>query len=165
MTQQIILNHQQIQHIIKRIAFQIYETFVNEETIILAGIKENGYILATKIKTELENISDLKIMLCSIQINKKLPTAPVVASIDATLYKNQSIVLIDDVLNTGSTLIYAVKHLLENEIKKCKTAVLVNRNHKNFPIKADFKGISLSTSKNEDVQVVFEASGDLAFLE
>ena len=92
MTQQIILNHQQIQHIIKRIAFQIYETFVNEETIILAGIKKIVFILATKIKTELEIISDLKIMLYSIQINKKLPTAPVVASIDATLYKNQSIV-------------------------------------------------------------------------
>lgn len=164
MTQQIILNHLQIQHIIKRIAFQIYETFVDEESIILAGIKENGFVLASKIKTELENISDLKIILCDIQLNKKQPMDAVFSSIDTSLYSNQSIVLIDDVLNTGSTLIHAVKYFLDFGIKKCKTAVLVNRNHKMFPIKADFKGISLSTSKSEHVQVEFNENDDKAVL-
>lgn len=165
MSKQIILNHTQIKHIIKRIAYQIYETFVDEEQIILAGIKENGFILTTKIKNELENISPLQIILCELSINKKNPKDDVKSSIYTADYKNQSVVLVDDVLNTGSTLIYAVKHFLDYDIKKCKTAVLINRNHKNYPIKADFKGLSLSTSKSEHVQVVFEEGNDLAFLE
>jgi len=73
------------------------------------------------------------------------------------------LVLVDDVLNSGTTLIYGVKHFLEVPLKKFKTAVLVNRNHKKYPIKADFKGISLSTSLHEHVNIhlegkTFEAS-------
>ena len=74
---------------------------------------------------------------------------------------NQPIVIVDDVLNTGSTLIYAVSYFLQVPVKRIKTAVMVNRNHKKFPIKADFKGISLSTSINEHITVTLdgEASG------
>lgn len=164
MNDQIILNHTQIKHIIKRISYQIYETFVDEETIILAGIKENGYILAEKIKAELEAISSLKIVLCELTINKKNPMDTIQSSLNTDDYKNNAIVLVDDVLNTGSTLIYAVKHFLDFEIKKCKTVVLINRNHKLFPIKADFKGLSLSTSKSEHVQVEFKDNDDKAIL-
>ena len=70
----------------------------------------------------------------------------------------------DDVLNSGTTLIYGVKHFLEVPLKKLKTAVLVDRNHKKYPVKADFKGISLSTSLQEHVQVVFDEKGDYAYL-
>ena len=73
-------------------------------------------------------------------------------------------VLVDDVLNTGTTLICGVKHFLEVPIKKFKTVVLVDRNHKKYPIKADFKGISLSTSLKEHVQVVFEENNSYASL-
>ena len=72
--------------------------------------------------------------------------------------------MVDDVLNSGSTLIYAVKHFLDTDLKKFKTAVLVDRNHKKYPVKADFKGISLSTSLQEHVNVVFEANNNHAFL-
>jgi pyrimidine operon attenuation protein/uracil phosphoribosyltransferase len=164
MTNQIILDHNQIQHIIKRIAYQIYETFVDDKKIILAGIKENGFILATKIKEQLDQISTLEVELCEIIINKKKPIDEVKTSMAPSTYKNQAIVLVDDVLNTGSTLIYAVKHFLEHDIKKCKTAVLINRNHKMYPIKADFKGLSLSTSKNEHVQVAFKNNENAAYL-
>ena len=70
--------------------------------------------------------------------------------------ENHSIVVIDDVLNTGSTLIYAVNYFLRISVKQIKTVVMVNRNHKKYPIKADFKGLSLSTSLNDLVTVVFE---------
>ena len=53
-------------------------------------------------------------------------------------------------------MIYGVKHFLNVPLKQFKTAVLVNRNHKKYPVKADFKGISLSTSLHEHVQVVLE---------
>ena len=64
--------------------------------------------------------------------------------------------MVDDVLNTGSTLIYAVSYFLQVPVKSIKTAVMVNRNHKKFPIKADFKGISLSTTLNEHISVILE---------
>lgn len=163
-TKNSILNHQEIQHKIKRIAYQIYENNVNEEEVILAGIDSNGYILAKKLKSNLDKISDLKITLCKVTIDKKNPLSEIKTSLPPETYKNKSIILIDDVLNSGSTLIYGVKHFLDVPLKQFKTAVLVNRNHKKFPVKADFKGISLSTSLKEHVEVVLEGKTFEAYL-
>lgn len=151
----IILNNQQIEHKIKRIAYQIYESNVDETEIILAGISNNGFIFANRLKAVLEEITDLNIQLCEVKIDKKNPFNKVKTSLKSSEYINKSIVLIDDVLNSGTTLIYGVKHFLEVPLKRFKTAVLVDRSHKKFPVKADFKGISLSTSLNEMVQVHF----------
>lgn len=82
----------------------------------------------------------------------------------ANEYSGKCLVLADDVLNSGSTLIYGVKHFLEVPLKKFKTAVLVDRNHKQFPVKADFKGISLSTSLKEHIHVVFDGNEEYAYL-
>lgn len=161
----IILTHQEIQHKIKRIAYQIYESNVDESEIILAGIADNGYVLAKKLKTELGKISGLTPILCKVIIDKKQPRNLILTSISENDYTNKSVVLIDDVLNSGTTLIYAVKHFLNVPLKRFKTAVLVNRNHKKYPVKADFKGISLSTSLNEHVNVVFEDNKFEAILE
>ncbi len=163
-TKHIILDHNQINHKIKRIAYQIYETNVNETEVILAGIDTNGYILAKKLKSSLDKISNIKSILCKVVIDKKNPLSQVTTSLKAEDYSNKSIVLIDDVLNSGSTLIYGVKHFLDVPLKQFKTAVLVNRNHKKFPVKADFKGISLSTSLNEHVEVVLEGKEFEAYL-
>ncbi len=164
MAKNIILNNQEIQHKIKRIAYQIYETFVDEQTIVLAGISANGFIFAKKIAEALETVSDLKVILCEVKIDKQNPSLGVTTSIPTADYANKSLVLVDDVLNSGTTLIYGVKHFLDVPLTKFKTAVLVDRNHKKYPIKADFKGISLSTSLFEHVQVVFDKKGDSAFL-
>ncbi|MDT0559459.1 phosphoribosyltransferase family protein [Ichthyenterobacterium sp. W332] len=150
---QIILTHSEIEHKIRRIAYQIYESNVKNTEVILAGIDENGYILAKKIKTVLSKISDLNVVLCKVSIDKKKPLNPISTSLKPEDYKNKSIVLVDDVLNSGSTLIYGVKHFLDVPLKQFKTAVLVNRNHKKYPVKADFKGISLSTTLKEHIEV------------
>lgn len=159
-----ILDHTKIQHILKRMAYQIYESNVNETEIILAGIKENGFLLAKKLGKEVEKISPLKVVLCEIVVNKKDPLASINSSLSLEEIKNQSIVVIDDVLHSGGTLIHAVKYVLAVPVKQIKTAVLIDRNHKKFPIKADFKGISLSTSLNENVEVIFEKNKDRAVL-
>ncbi|WP_106792618.1 phosphoribosyltransferase family protein [Aquimarina sp. Aq78] len=159
----IILTHEQIQHKIKRIAYQIYETNVDEKEIIIAGIAENGYIFAKRLKIILEDISDLKITLCKVTMNKKSPHNTVKTSIEASDYQNKPVILADDVLNSGTALIYGVKHFLDVPLTRFKTAVLVNRNHKKYPIKADFKGISLSTSLHEHIIVKF-GDEDLAIL-
>ena len=160
-----ILDHQAIQHKIRRIAYQIYESNAREKEIVLAGIMPNGYVFTERLAAVLEEISDIEITLCEVRMNKKEPLGTVTTSLPATAYTQKSVVLIDDVLNSGTTLIYGVKHFLEVPLKRFKTAVLVNRNHKKYPVKADFKGISLSTSLNESIEVRFETDNDSAVLE
>ncbi|WP_147677504.1 phosphoribosyltransferase domain-containing protein [Algibacter pacificus] len=164
-TSNIILNHTEINDKIRRIAFQIYESNIDETEVILAGIDSNGYIFAKKLKSVLQKISDINVSLCKVSIDKKNPWQDIKTSIDSEDYKNKSIVLVDDVLNSGTTLIYGVKHFLNVPLKQFKTAVLVNRNHKKYPVKADYKGISLSTSLHEHVDVVLEGKNFKVVLE
>lgn len=160
-----ILNQIEINHKIKRIAYQIYECNVNEQEIIIAGIYSNGYLFAKKIKSAIEEISNINPLLCKVEINKNKPTDPITTSISPNDYKGKSLVLVDDVLNSGTTLIYGVKHFLDVPLKQFKTAVLVNRNHKKYPVKADFKGISLSTSLKDHVTVIFKEQKSKVILE
>lgn len=164
MSQNIILNHLEIEHKIKRIAYQIYETFVDEEEIVIAGIAENGYLFAQKIAETLKSIAPIKVILCEVYINKEKPTDAITTSISAEKYQDKGLILVDDVLNSGTTLVYGVRHFLDVPLKKFKTAVLVDRNHKKYPVKADFKGISLSTSLFEHVHVIFEKNNNSAYL-
>lgn len=161
----VILDKKQIAHKIKRIAYQVYESNVEEKEVVIAGIMSNGFLLAKKIKTELEKISPIKVMLCEVVIDKKNPISEIKTSLKQEDYKNKSLLLVDDVLHSGTTLIYGIKHFLEVPLKQFKTAVLVDRTHKKYPVKADFKGISLSTSLNENVSVIFEKNNDRAVLE
>jgi pyrimidine operon attenuation protein/uracil phosphoribosyltransferase len=165
MSQNIILNHKEIEHKITRISYQIYETFVDEQTIVIAGISKNGYVMAEKIAACLKKIAPLQVILCEVFIDKQNPSAAVRTSIEKEAYADKGLVLVDDVLNSGTTLVYGVRHFLDVPLKKFKTAVLVDRNHKKYPVKADFKGISLSTSLFEHVQIVFDQNNDCAYLE
>lgn len=160
----IILNQLQISQKIRRIAYQIYETNSSEEEIVLAGIIGNGFIFAEKLLEVLNEISPLNVILCKVNIDKKNPLNIITTSIDVEEYRNKSLVLVDDVLSSGTTLIYGIKHFLNVPLKKFKTAVLVNRNHKKYPVKADFKGLSLSTSVKEHIQVEFSKERTIAFL-
>lgn len=152
----IILTPKEIEHKIRRIAYQIYETFVDEDEIVIAGISKNGFVLATKIAEVVKEISPISIKSCEVFVNKENPFAPITTSLPSDAYENRGLVLVDDVLHSGSTLIYGIKHFLEVPLKKFKTVVLVDRNHKKFPVKVDFKGISLSTSLKEHVEVIVE---------
>ncbi|MCG1036907.1 phosphoribosyltransferase family protein [Polaribacter sargassicola] len=163
-TNNVILDELQIKQKIKRIAFQIYEANSSEEEIVVAGIIGNGFIFAEKIVAVLKEISPLKVIICEVIMDKTDPLKPISTSIDINEYKNKSLVLVDDVLNSGTTLIYGVKHFLSVPLKNFKTAVLVNRNHKKYPVKADFKGISLSTSIKEHIQVEFSGKETIAYL-
>jgi pyrimidine operon attenuation protein/uracil phosphoribosyltransferase len=151
----LILSEEDIDIKIKRISLQILEACINEESIVVAGIEKNGFKMAESILKNLNKLSEQSIILTKVKINKKNPLNSVEVSLTPTEYKNKSVILIDDVLNTGSTLMFAAKHFLDVPLKQFKTAVLVDRNHKKYPIKVDFKGISLSTSLNERVKIDF----------
>lgn len=160
-----ILTNEQIIHKTKRIAYQIYEVNSNESEIVVAGIVGNGYIFAKKIVEELKKIATFNITLCKVLMDKKNPINTVSTDIEEHLYMNKSLVLVDDVLDTGTTLAYGIKHFLNVPLKQFKTTVLVNRDHKKYPVKADFKGISLSTSLEEHIAVVFKENQAYATLE
>ena len=154
----------QIQSSIKRIAFQIYENNIEEKQLVIVGIAPRGSELAHALREALDTFSDLEITFGELKMNKLNPHDVIECNIPLSQLENQSIVIVDDVLNTGSTLIYAVQYFLNISVKQIKTAVMVNRNHKKFPIKADFKGISLSTSTNEHVTVILEGNKGGIFL-
>ena len=165
MANSIILTNEQINHKIKRIAFQILESNSSEKEIIIAGIADNGFVFAEKLKSALDTISTIDVKLCKVNIDKKNPRKQITTSLDIKEYTNKPLILVDDVLNSGTTLMYGVKHFLEVPLKRFKTAVLVNRNHKKYPVKADFKGISLSTTLQDNITVEFKNNTATAYLD
>lgn len=162
-----ILNHLEIGQRINRIAFQIYENNFEEKEIIIAGIVTNGFILAQRIAKQLEEISDIKVRLSKVTVNKENPIgSKVKVDVKADDFKNKVIVVVDDVLNSGKTLIYGLEPFLAEKVKKISTVVLVDRNHNRFPIKADFVGISLATTLQEHITVELNQKGkDTVYLE
>ena len=160
----IILDQNKINRIVRRLAYQILESNISSSEIILIGIYENGYNLSKIIFEELKAITEIKTELFFVKINKKSPLKNIVFECEKEYLKNKSIVLIDDVLNTGKTLIYCTKSLLDVELNSFKTVVLVDRNHKKFPIKVDYKGISVSTSIADHIELIFEKNNTHALI-
>lgn len=152
----LIFDAKRIEDSTLRVAYQIYEANFDYTSIYLAGIADNGLVYAERLKSCLAAISSLEIILVELSMDKENPLNTLKSSINIKDLEHQSVVVVDDVLNTGSTLMHAVKYLLAVPLAQLNTAVMVNRNHKKYPIKADFKGVSLSTSVNEHISVKFE---------
>ena len=148
-----ILDGAKIEAVIKRLAFQIYESNAANESVVIAGIFKNGALLAHQLSDQLREISNLEVIQVDVKMDKKNPKHSIETNFPVENFANKSIVIVDDVLNTGSTLIHAVHYFLKIPVKQLQTAVMVNRNHKKYPIKADFKGISLSTTLKEHIHV------------
>lgn len=159
-----VLKHDSIMQKIKRIAYQIYEFNYSEKEIVFVAIENQGVILAKRIKPILEDISGMNVSLCSLKINKKSPLNNVSLDGDGEILTNKSVILIDDVLNSGRTLIYAARHILNYKVKRLTTVVLVDRLHRKFPIKADFVGLTLSTTLQDHILVEFKEGNDTVYL-
>jgi len=160
MNKTIILNSKQIEQKVNRIAYEIYENNYQEEEIIIAGIYQNGYLLAEKIADFLKKISKIKITLIEIKLDKENPASKdIKISLTKKQIENKVIVLVDDVLNSGKTLIFGAKPFLDTPIKRLHTAVLVNRGHHRYPMLADFVGLSLSTTLQEHITVELDKKG------
>ncbi|MDN6280216.1 MAG: phosphoribosyltransferase [Psychroflexus sp.] len=157
-----ILDHQEIIQKLKRISYQILEANIDEKSIVVAGIYENGYHIAEIIVGFLKEISSLEISLCKISIDKNNPIKTVSLNLKENDYQNKSVVVVDDVLSTGSTLIYSVNYFLSTPLKQLKTVVLVDRAHKKYPIHADYKGLALSTSMKSHVEVSRDEKGQFS---
>lgn len=154
-TENLILDEQKVRQIIKRFAFQIYENNFNEKEVVLVGVIDKGYEMGKLIRNELEQIAkDIKITLIRLEVDKENPVASEVKlDHDLSLLKRKSVVLIDDVLNSGRTMAHCLSALLDVDVKKIETVVLVDRSHKRFPLHANYKGYELSTTIDEHVEV------------
>ena len=153
-TANLILDKKQTLQKIRRIAFEVYEKNFKEKDIVLAGIDEMGYKFAQILKKELESISPIKVLLVKVTLDKLAPSQSDVAlDIAIDQLKNKTIIVTEDVLNTGKTLAYSLKPFLDIKVKKLQTAVVVNRGHHSFPIIADYVGLSLATSLKEHIVV------------
>jgi len=157
MRKSLVLNKEQIQQKIDRLAWQIYEQNYKEKEIIITGIAKRGVLVAQKLADKLTNISSIKVKLVTIKLDKDNPyEKEIEVDITESEFKDKVLILVDDVLNSGKTLIYGTKHFLSAPIKRLSTVVLVDRNHNRFPIKADFVGLSLSTTLKEHISVELE---------
>lgn len=160
-----ILSHTQIDQKINRLGHQLLENCFEEKDIFIGGIVGNGYELAKRIAEIIQRHSDLNVRLFEIKINKSEPwSEEIQLSANKTDLKNGYIVLVDDVLNSGKTMQYALIEILGFPTKAIKTMALVDRKHRRFPIKADFVGLSLSTTLKEHVEVELKADHQKAYL-
>jgi pyrimidine operon attenuation protein/uracil phosphoribosyltransferase len=153
-TKNVILTQDVIEKKIKRIAYEIYEHNSDEQEIIIAGIWDRGMILAEKIAGILQDISPLRIRLLQLNLDKQRPEG--VKLSEEMDFSGRVIVLVDDVANSGRTMLYALKPFLQFLPKKIQTAVLVDRKHKSFPLSVDFVGHSLATTLQDMVMVEME---------
>jgi pyrimidine operon attenuation protein/uracil phosphoribosyltransferase len=150
----LVLDSNQVIQKIRRIAYEIYENNFSEKTIVLAGIDGQGYALAKILEKELKSISKLTVSLVKVSLDKFSPAqSDVSIDVQAKELKKKCIILIDDVLNTGRTLAYAMKPFTTTEIKKIEVAVLVNRSHTLFPIVPTYSGYELATTLTDHVEV------------
>jgi len=161
-----VLDSWQIAQKTKRIAHQIAEQHYREKKVVVVGIKGSGFPFSEKLVEELRAIKQFEVLLFSIKINKKDPLGKdIEMSGDLSSLKNQVVVLSDDVLNSGLTMMYAARHLLQVNLKTLATATLIDRFHRKYPIRADYVGLTLSTNLKEHVTVVFEKGKEEAFLD
>jgi len=136
---------------LQRMAYEILERNAGEKKIILAGIKDSGVIIAGIIQTHLKKIFDGKISILEIEIDKKNPKK--IRLSGANNFDDAVVIVIDDVANSGRTLLYALKPFLDFYPKKIQTLVLVERSYKQFPVSPDYVGMSVSTAANEIIIV------------
>jgi pyrimidine operon attenuation protein/uracil phosphoribosyltransferase len=157
-----ILNAADIRQKTIRIAYQIVENNFDEKELILVGIKPNGLKYAAQLKKQIENIDKIKVNLVGISLNKSNPLKEKIRLDENVVLDGKTVIVVDDVANTGKTMFYALKPIMDSLPKKVQAVVLVDRQHKLFPVTPDFVGLSLSTTLQEHILVEFSDTGEAA---
>ena len=159
MKKAVILDEISIDRKIKRLSYEIFERNLNNNKLLLVGVKKNGFVLAKLIKKELSKICKIKIDVTQVLVDKHKPfNECVIYNNSIENHRNTSMIVIDDVCNSGKTMIYVVSSLISNYSNKISTLVLVDRKHHNYPIKTDYVGIEVSTTLRQFIEVELEAN-------
>lgn len=141
---------------LQRMAYEIVENNLDEQEILLVGIRDNGSIIAENIRQILHDISSIGTQLIHLSMDKRAP-AEILLSAESD-FTNRVIIIVDDVANSGRTMLYATKPFLSYQPKKIQTLVMVERTHKAFPVNSDYVGISVSTTLQEHIYVEVDGS-------
>ena len=149
-----VLDKEAINRKLRRMALEVAEQNSEEKELIIAGIGGNGEIVAKCLLNQLKDLASFQIELITIHLNKKHPLE--VSVQPAINTENKTVLIVDDVANSGRTLLYAIKPFLTSLPKKIQTLVLVERSHKTFPVQTDFVGLSISTTLQEHITVQVE---------
>lgn len=163
----LILDKDQIEKKTTRIAYQILEDNFEEESLILAGIAARGYVFAQRLKSTLEHISTIKVDLIKVTLDKDSRVLEAQTDVPIATAQNKTVILVDDVLNSGRTLAYGMGVFFDVPLKKMRTAVLIDRSHHQYPIFSDYAGLKLSTILKEHVDVTlseYDNAEDAAWL-
>jgi pyrimidine operon attenuation protein/uracil phosphoribosyltransferase len=156
----LILNSQQIEQKLTRMAYQILEDNFDETEIVIAGILPSGGKVAERLKMILDEIAPFKSILIGIELDKDSSKLQARFDFDLGICSNKVVILVDDVLNSGKTIAYGFGVFRDVPLKKLRTAVLIDRNHKRFPMTTDFAGMALSTVLKEHVEVILDMEGE-----
>lgn len=151
-----ILNDRQINQKVTRLAYEIIEHNSQEKKIYLAGINNNGYAFGQLLMEALLRVEGcpFEVVLMRLRLNPAKPTqSDITIDIDASELKNKTVIIVDDVANTGRTIFFAFSPFLKLLLKKLQVAVLVDRKHKNFSINVDYVGLTLATTIEDHIQV------------
>ena len=149
-----VLTQEVSQRKMLRMAYEILENNYEEDELILAGIRESGSVIARNIQKLLHQVKNISTQLLTISLDKKMPEEVVLSK--SLSFDSKVVILIDDVSNSGRTLLYALKPFLSSHPKKIQTLVLVERTHKAFPVKPDYVGLSIATTLQEHIYVDVE---------
>jgi len=152
----LVLDKERIAYKLRRMAYEIWERNSDEQEIILVGIERGGKILADNLSAMVKEISPLKVITVPLKINKKKPLNN--AAEFAVNLSGRTVILVDDVVNSGKTIMYSLNSILSYDLKKLMVAVLVDRKHKSFPIASDIVGHTIATTLQDHIEV--ETEGD-----
>lgn len=160
-----ILSSREIKQKTERLAHQLIENTFEEPKVFIGGIEGNGIILANSLAEIMRKHTQSEIIVFSIKVNKSEPwSEDILLSTPRKDMENAYIILVDDVLNSGKTMQFALVEILQFPTKAIKTVALVDRKHRRFPIKANFVGLSLSTTLKEHVEVDLTIGSEKAYL-
>lgn len=160
-----LLSTEACQQKIRRIAYQIWEENFQEKEILLAGVKNRGVQIAELLADELRTLSGLKVAVTWVRLNKDNPVHDeITTGVNPADWQNKVVVIVDDVAHTGKTLLYAIKPFMAYTYKRLQIAVLVDRAHKSYPVHADFVGLSLATTLQDNIEVSLTKDGVKVYL-
>ncbi|MFN8280679.1 MAG: phosphoribosyltransferase family protein [Saprospiraceae bacterium] len=152
----VILNSTQIGNKLQRIASEIFERHADSGQLILAGINNKGYLMASDLSQRLKAIGMKDIRLCRLKLNPAKPLETrAELDIPVDQLSGKVVIVVDDVANSGRTLFFAMQPMMEVLLKSLEICVLIERMHKSYPVSVDYVGLRLATTVKQNIEVAF----------